>query len=76
VQLLDLQQDRLASIPVDETAAAKLAAAEIGRFLSIFEKERSQVIRADLQAVQRLLTDVTRVQKLGTYTAELMTTLR
>ena len=63
-------------IPVDEAAAAKLAADDVKRLLSVFEKERSQVSKADVRAVQRLLSEVTRLQRLGTYTAELMTTLR
>ncbi|MGZ9262273.1 MAG: hypothetical protein ACXW6V_22615 [Candidatus Binatia bacterium] len=65
-----------APLLVDEADAAKLAAAEVRRLLAVFEKERSAVSKANIAAVQRLFSELNRLQRLGTYTAELMTTLR
>src|SRR5882724_664812 len=59
-------------IPADEGASARLGANEVGSFLSVFRDNRDKVVSADLLALQRVLGAITRLQRLGTSTAELL----
>lgn len=59
-------------IPTDEAASARLGAYEVRSFLSVFKENRDKVASADLLAVQRVLSAVTRLQRLGTSAAELL----
>jgi hypothetical protein len=64
------------SPPQNEADAAALAANEVKRFVSILNESGSKIIEADLETVQRLLLEITRLQRIGTQTAEIMSTLR
>jgi len=59
-------------VPGDERELATLATNEIERIVSFLNGNRIKVIGADLRAVQALLSEITRLQRIGTHSAELM----
>ena len=63
-------------MPEDEKALARLAINEIKRIMSFLSENRTKVIGADLRTVQNLLSEITRLQRIGTHSAELMLKLR
>jgi hypothetical protein len=63
-------------LPANEAEAATLARDECQRALEIYEKSREALLAANMQAVRDVLGSITRLQRVGTETAELMTTVQ
>jgi hypothetical protein len=62
--------------PANEAEAARLARDECQRALDIYQKNREALLAANLQAVREVLASMARLQRVGTETAELMTTVQ
>lgn len=63
-------------VPSTESEAAQIASDETARLQGYIEKRNADVLKSNLAAVRDLLSEVTRLQKIGTATAELMTTVK
>jgi hypothetical protein len=63
-------------LPTDEAQAARVARDECQRALEMYQKSREALLAANIHAVRDVLGSITRLQRVGTGTAELMTTVQ